>query len=204
MRHISRFEKAILSLENHILTTASIDSPQNVVVESKQHKIAEGNDDLVAEELVLEEADSAVGVVRADRAASIPTAEPGSDRRQYPRHLSSGKVTVCPIEKDSLCYPQALDWQMHSSQLRGTIMDISMNGVAIVLDKPVRVGTSVAMVLDWFHVAEEVQTRGHVIRSAEIQETNPSQLWLITVQLDRRLTFEQVRTLGHRLQSPMS
>ncbi len=227
MRHISRFEKAILSLESQILTTATFDAPQNLALETRQH--------LATDELVPEEFDLSASVATAESefdletnnsetgidsnlspadtpsmpsesmpAASIPSTSQGEDRRQYPRHLSSGKVTVCLIEKDSLCYPPTLDWQMHSSQLRGTIMDISMNGVAIVLDQPIRVGTSVAMVLDWFHAAEEVQTRGHVIRSAEIQETSPSRLWLITVQLDRRLTFEQVRTLGHRLQSPMS
>jgi hypothetical protein len=116
------------------------------------------------------------------------------ERRAFPRRDSECTVLVHRIAPGTSLDPLNIDWLIHSSKLKGNLVDISMNGVAFQLPEPVDMDERL-----WLRLVHRM--RGFVDAPGTVIRISPrgDGQWKVVCRLDDNLTFEQVHTLGHYL-----
>jgi len=117
-----------------------------------------------------------------------------SDRRRFPRRESqSGVLVHCPEDPETAA-PQSLEWLLHSTALRGKLVDICMQGVSFRLGQPIVVGQAITLRLANNRLDSSLDTPATVIRSTPI-----GNCWKIVCRFEKNLTYEQIHDLGRYL-----
>lgn len=118
----------------------------------------------------------------------------GVDRRRFLRRSSTQLVRVipdCGIPVDE----EDLDCALHESPCRGRMVNISMNGVAFLLPKPLAVSARVWLKLESRTREFAVTRAARIVRAAPAADTG----WMITCRFDHSLPYADVLLLGHDL-----
>lgn len=138
----------------------------------------------------------------APEAARTPSSK-GMDRRAYPRRDSDGVVTVCrrSVGNRLLQRSPNLSWNLHASELKGRLIDVSMTGMALTLAEPLPEGTPVSLQVSSRSLDRPAEVTGRVLRCIAIDKRDGDEDsgWRLVCQLDDRLTFEQVHSLGKQM-----
>ncbi len=117
------------------------------------------------------------------------------DRRAFPRRISRCTVSLCADTgggEDSL-FQRA--WTLHSSQIKGRMVDISRSGLSMTLGRSLELGQSVCMKI-------ENPLFGHrLIAVAEVVRQQPDGQghWTVMCRFAKPLEFEQIEFFGCHL-----
>ena len=114
------------------------------------------------------------------------------ERRAYPRRKSVGVASIC---RSAATNTQQNAWRMHASRLTGQLVDISMNGAAILFPQPIDNEERLQLRLTNPVFDKTVHTSASVVRSV----SSGMGQWKIVCKFDKGLTFEQVNDLGKYL-----
>jgi hypothetical protein len=125
---------------------------------------------------------------------STAEADP-SDRRAFPRRDSECVVSIHRQQNPPENNEQQMDWQLHSSQLKGSLADISMNGVSFLLSEPIERGENIVLRMASHRFNNQVDTEATVLRSFSQGRGQ----WKVVCQFRRNLTFEEVHNLSRQL-----
>ncbi len=117
------------------------------------------------------------------------------DRRRYPRHEGVGRVRVFRLADASSADPGSVAWRLHAAEIDGTLIDISLSGVALVLNAPLKVGEALMLRITSRTFGCTVDQAARVIRT---QSLEPGQ-WKVICRFKNVLPVEQVRLLGRQL-----
>ena len=147
--------------------------------------------------------DLALGVsTDFDQGAQMPTpaqhaARPVNDRRAFPRRTSGCIACVCRISQadGGMVTPQEQEWQLHSSRLRGELLNISMNGVSFMLSESLPIDEVVVLRLTNVILDRSIDVNSQVLRVAPMDAGN----WRITCRFCENLTFKQINEFGRSL-----
>lgn len=135
--------------------------------------------------------------------AAKSTAGSGMDRRAYPRRESDGMVSVCRRSVANRLFQQSpnLTWKLHSSTLKGRLIDVSMTGMALAMSDSLPEGTPISMQISSRSMDRTTDVTGHVLRCMPIEGpiADGEPRWRMVCQLDSRLSFEQVHSLGKQM-----
>ena len=118
-----------------------------------------------------------------------------TERRAFPRRESGCDVSVCLRHEKGLLTQQQMAWRLHSSTRKGSLVDVSMNGVAFLLNEPIEKDEELLLRLTNRQFAKNVDTHAHVLRALSDGDGQ----WRIICQFQKNLTFEQVHDLGRHL-----
>jgi len=118
-----------------------------------------------------------------------------SDRRAFPRHEGACSVSVARTPVGTTAPPQEQSWLLHASQLKGRLLDISMNGIAISLPVSIEQGETILLRLSNPRLDRTLDTAAEVVRS----EGDDQGCYRIVCRFHRRLTLEQVNCFGKSL-----
>lgn len=118
-----------------------------------------------------------------------------SDRRAYPRRDSGCSVSVARSAENGATNPQMAAWQLHSSQLKGALLDISMNGVAFLIPEPLAEDEDLFLRLSNRSFDKQIDTSARVVRIFP----DADEQWKIVCKFHKRLSFEQVHDFGRHL-----
>ena len=88
-----------------------------------------------------------------------------------------------------------MQWQLHAGRIDGSLIDISLNGVAFVLHTPVEIGEQLLVRMTSRTFGCSVDQSAKVIRTKTLE---PGQ-WEVICQFNHNLPVEQVRILGRQL-----
>lgn len=133
---------------------------------------------------------------------SEPAPEPATadeqslrDRRQFPRRDSH--CTVCIVRHVNGAMPSLsrLDWQMRASQLRGELLDISMNAAAFQLSEPLKADESLHLRIRNPRSDLSIDTEARVLRCTPAE---PRQ-WKVVCRIKQNLTVDQLHNFGYQL-----
>lgn len=111
-----------------------------------------------------------------------------SDRRAFPRRGGNCRVAVARLsgENQSLT-PQQIEWHLHSTTLKGTLADVSLNGAAVLLKDPLPVGEGLVLRLFSPRQDRNLDQQAFVLRNLpEEGETK------VICQFTGKLSLEQV------------
>lgn len=117
------------------------------------------------------------------------------ERRAFPRRESGCIVAVCLLSPEEALTPQQISWQLHAGRLTGRMVDVSMNGIALELPYSLEANTRLHMRISNRQLLQNLDISGSVLRSTAHGEG----VWNVICQLDRKLTFEQIHTIGKHL-----
>jgi hypothetical protein len=111
-----------------------------------------------------------------------------SDRRAFPRRGGNCRVAVVRLsgENQSLT-PQQIEWRLHSTSLKGTLADVSLNGAAVLLKDPLPVGETLVLRLFCPRRDRNLDQQAFVVRN--LPEDGESK---VICQFTSKLTLEQV------------
>lgn len=118
-----------------------------------------------------------------------------SDRRAFPRRDGNCRVSLVRLsgENQSLT-PQQIEWRLHSTTLKGTLADISLNGAAVLLKDPLPVGEALVLRLFCPRRDRNLDQQAFVLRN--LPEEGESK---VICQFTNKLTLEQVSYFGRFL-----
>ena len=130
-----------------------------------------------------------------------PSSQP-SDRRAFPRRDSSCVVSVCRSEVEfeptdfvnAQLELQRCGWQLHASELKGPLADLSMNGVAFVLHEEFEDGECLLIRLKNRQLDKQLDAVARVIRCIPQDDRE----WKIVCRLLNNLSLEQVHEFSKR------
>jgi len=117
----------------------------------------------------------------------------GADRRLYPRHDSGCVVSVYRRADTLPLNQQQVEWALHSSRLKGALVDISMNGASFELSEPFDKGENILVRIANRLLDQSVDTSATVVRSLE----NSDGQWKTVCRFVPNLSYDQVSALGH-------
>lgn len=86
-------------------------------------------------------------------------------------------------------------WHLHSSSLKGPLLDISMNGVAFLLPQQLSEGEDLFVRLSNRPFDKQIDTAVEVLRVVPEEGDQ----WKIVCKFHKTLTFEQVHDFGRHL-----
>ncbi|TWU13651.1 PilZ domain protein [Symmachiella macrocystis] len=120
---------------------------------------------------------------------------PRQDRRAFPRRISRCTVSLCADTgggEDSL-FKRA--WTLHSSQIKGRMVDISRSGLSMTLGRSLELGQSICMKI------ENPLFNHRLIAVAEVVRQQPDGWgnWTVMCRFARPLEFEQIEFFGCHL-----
>lgn len=117
------------------------------------------------------------------------------DRRAFPRRISRCTVSLCADTGGSENSLFQRAWTLHSSQIKGRMVDISRSGLAMTLGRSLELGQSVCMKI-------ENPLFGHrLIAVAEVVRQQPAGQghWTVMCRFAKPLEFEQIEFFGCHL-----
>lgn len=117
------------------------------------------------------------------------------DRRAYPRRDSGCDVRVHCLIVNAMVSSQQMEWLLHATPLRGSLVDLSMNGIAFLLDQPLKSSSRVLLRLTSRTTSLSVDISAMVLRSSRER----SGCWKVVGRLDHNLTLEQAHEFGRHL-----
>ena len=96
---------------------------------------------------------------------------------------------------DSTANAQQRTWLLHSSRLKGRLVDISMNGIAFLSPEPIKGGETILLRLSNARFDKCLDTVAQVVRVSP----NENGAWRMVCRFRENLTFEQVNSFGMHL-----
>ncbi|MBI3863944.1 MAG: PilZ domain-containing protein [Planctomycetia bacterium] len=124
-----------------------------------------------------------------------PSAGLASDRRKLPRRESECLVAVCPCTTDERLTAERIAWRLHSTQRKGTLLDVSMSGISFCLPEPLPADSRILLRITNRTIDEHVDTTATVLRSREAVNGG----WTIVCRFNKNLSFEQIHVVGRSL-----
>lgn len=119
----------------------------------------------------------------------------GHTRRAYPRRDSGCDVRVHCLVMDAVVSSQQVDWLLHATPLRASLLDLSMNGLAFLLDRPLELSSRVLLRLTSRMTDRSIDTSATILRSTADDDSR----WKIVGRFDHNLTLEQTHEFGRHL-----
>ena len=117
------------------------------------------------------------------------------DRRAHPRRESGCEVSVCPCAAHEGMTPQQIEWALHSTELKGRLVDVSMSGLALELSDPVEAQSRVFLRISNRNLDRRIDTSARILRCT----SGGAGHWNIVCRLEKNLSFEQLHYLGRHL-----
>ncbi len=135
----------------------------------------------------------------AELDARAPTSGMGApstdDRRLFPRYVSDCTVAVHVVEENDPVTPIRVGWLLHSARIRGNLIDISMNGVAMLIHEPLREESRIHLRIRNPRFGATLDVSAALLRSIPCRAGE----WKVVCQFDSHLRFDQVQQLGRSL-----
>lgn len=116
------------------------------------------------------------------------------DRRLHPRRESACVVSVCVKATQGELSQQRIAWLLHSSRIKGKLLDVSMSGMSLELYEPVEAGSEVLLRVNSRNIKSVVDVTAKVLRC-----TAHDGYFNIICRLSKNLTFEQIHQVGNHL-----
>lgn len=116
------------------------------------------------------------------------------DRRLHPRRESACIVSVCVKSTQVELSAQRIAWLLHSSRIKGKLLDVSMSGMALELYEPIDAGAEVLLRINNRNIKSAVDVTAKVLRC-----TAQEGYWHVICRLTKNLTFEQIHQVGNHL-----
>jgi hypothetical protein len=132
---------------------------------------------------------------RAEASRPIPAAAAGSDRRKLPRRESECQLAVYRCTTEERLTADRIAWLLHATQLKGTLIDVSMSGISFCLTEPLAADAKILLRIKNRTIDEHVDTTAVVLRSREAAEGD----WNVVCRFSKNLTFEQIHMVGRSL-----
>jgi len=117
------------------------------------------------------------------------------DRRAHPRHRGICLVTVVPVEEDRAVKAEERFWMLHSGQLRGHMIDVSLSGLAFIGDSPIEAEASIFIRMSNYRLGTNLDTSGRVLRCSATEDDR----YRIVCTFDYNLSEDQVTTLSKQI-----
>lgn len=118
-----------------------------------------------------------------------------ADRRAFPRRESGCIVALYVLSPQEALTPDRIDWLLHSTRLKGNLVDVSMSGIALQIEEPVESGKRVLLRVSNRRLDQHVDCPGSVLRCSPARDG----LWNVVCRLDKHLSFEQIHLIGKHL-----
>jgi hypothetical protein len=116
-----------------------------------------------------------------------------SDRRTFPRRESGSQVSICRERELKNVSPERISWMLHSSRIKGRLVDISRSGVAFVCPNPIDVDENLWLRISNPTFSNYIDVPARVVR--QIFAGNGR--WKVNCRFSASLTFEEVHAFGH-------
>ena len=174
-------------------TPRSLTRLERALVHLKEHKVDAVTGCEVGQLAALAETDPSAEI-RSGELSGTPASR-AAERRAFPRRESGCEVLVHRMPSGAIPDPLRLDWLLHSSRLRGHLLDISMNGAAFLIGE--RVDQNERMSLRFLdgQRRQKIDTKGTVLRVSP----GEAGAWKVVCKLDANLSFEEITRLGRSL-----
>jgi hypothetical protein len=133
----------------------------------------------------------------ADRsgAAGLSSEQSAAERRKLPRRESECIVSVWPCRGEERLTGDRISWLLHSTKLKGRLMDVSMSGVAFHLTESLPAESRILLRIANRTIDKQVDTTAVVLRSRAARDGG----WDLVCRFEKNLTFEQIHTVGRSL-----
>ncbi len=118
----------------------------------------------------------------------------GADRRTFPRREAHGHASVASFPHAAALTPELADALLHDKGVSGELIDLSRNGLAILLLQPLPAGEELIVRLCYPGSDETRDTLATVVRSISID----GGLWKIVARLTEPLSFDAAYELFDR------
>ncbi len=132
---------------------------------------------------------------RAEASRPIPATGTGSDRRKLPRRESECQLAVYPCTTEERLTADRIAWLLHATQLKGTLVDVSMSGISFCLSEPLAADARILLRIKNRTIDEHVDTTAVVLRSRVAADGD----WNVVCRFNKNLTFEQIHVVGRSL-----
>jgi hypothetical protein len=86
-----------------------------------------------------------------------------------------------------------MEWALHSSRLKGTLVDISMNGASFEISEPFDKGEDILVRIANRSLDQSVDTSATVVRSMQSDDGQ----WKTVCRFVRNLSYNRMSALGH-------
>jgi len=115
------------------------------------------------------------------------------DRRAFPRRF--GDCTISIIRNDQANNRTHGDWAIHSTSIKGELIDISLSGIAFSTEEELSEKETLRLRITNRSLQSELD------RTATVLRTSPSEdgLQRIICQFHHNLPFEQIRDFGYNV-----
>jgi hypothetical protein len=146
----------------------------------------------------LEDLNSTTDRLAAAPAPSTTATNPQTpfvERRLYPRHGSGSRVAVCRHPKNTTLTSQDRNWRLHSTDLKGDLLDISLYSVAFSLPSPLPVGETVYLRLSNPCTSRTLDVPGIVQRCQPLGGSAAGTTQVVCT-LRRKLSLPEVQLFG--------
>jgi len=117
------------------------------------------------------------------------------DRRRFPRRTSQCGVIVHPYKNGEPINRQQTAWTLHSSRLKGELIEISFSGVAFWLPCPLEPLSRAMLRITHPRLDDGLDVAVKVLRSSSMDQGR----WEIACRLEERLTLAQIQAVSRHL-----
>lgn len=119
----------------------------------------------------------------------------GLDRRKVPRRESECTVSIYRCRDEERLTSERISWLLHSTKMRGQLLDVSMSGVAFHAVESLTTGSRILLRISNRTLDKQVDTSATVLRSRATSNGG----WDVVCRFNKNLTFEQIHTIGRSL-----
>lgn len=124
-----------------------------------------------------------------------PEALPGMERRKLPRRESECVVSICLCQGEERLTADRIAWLLHSTKLKGQLIDVSMSGVAFHFKESLAAGSRILLRISNRTIDKQVDTSATILRFRAVRDGG----WDMVCRFEKNLTFEQIHTVGRSL-----
>ncbi len=122
-----------------------------------------------------------------------------SDRRAFPRREGNCQVAVCRLsEENSSITAQQLEWRLHATPIKGALLNLSMQGAAVLLPHPLLEGEPLVIRLTCPHRKMHLDHSASIIGSTPVSDGE----FKVMCKFDSQLSLEQVAFYSRFLNHP--
>ena len=114
------------------------------------------------------------------------------ERRAFPRRL--GDCTLSITRSDNSERLTHSDWAIHSTSIKGSLIDISLSSIAFSTDEELRESESLQLRIRNRALQRELDRTATVLRTIQTDDGNHR----VVCNFDHRLSFEQIRDFGYQ------